>query len=108
MRSRTMADGAARRSRGKPMDAAASIASVASAAKVGELFQYTVGSVTLPRQRSAMIPIVTDAIEVERLSIYNAAVLPRNPLNGARVKNTIRQAPAGRADHRPGRRHLCR
>ena len=35
-----------------PMDAAASVASVASAAKIGELFQYTVGSVSLPRQRS--------------------------------------------------------
>jgi hypothetical protein len=71
-----------------PMDAAASIASVASAAKIGELFQYTVGSVSLPRQRSAMIPIITDPVEVERLSIYNQGVLPRNPLNGARVKNT--------------------
>jgi hypothetical protein len=71
-----------------PMDAAASVESVASAAKVGELFQYTVGSVTLPRQRSAMIPIVTDDIEAERLSIYNAGVLARNPLNGARLKNT--------------------
>ncbi len=72
----------------QPMDAAASIASVASAAKIGELFQYTVGSVSLPRQRSAMIPIITDPIEVERLSIYNQSVLPRNPLNGARLKNT--------------------
>ena len=35
-----------------------------------------------------MIPIVTDAVEVEKLSIYNQAVLPKNPLNGARVKNT--------------------
>src|SRR5207248_1992103 len=42
---------------GKPMDAGASIASVASASKIGELFQYTVGNVSLPRQRSAMIPI---------------------------------------------------
>ncbi|MGA2499007.1 MAG: DUF4139 domain-containing protein, partial [Tepidisphaeraceae bacterium] len=75
----------------KPMDAAASVASVASASKVGELFQYTVGNVSLPRQRSAMIPIITDPIEVERLSIYNAAVLARNPLNGARVKNTTRK-----------------
>ena len=70
------------------VDAAASISSVASAAKIGELFQYTVGSVSLPRQRSAMIPIITDPVEVERLSIYNQSVLPRNPLNGARVKNT--------------------
>jgi hypothetical protein len=71
-----------------PIDAAASVASVASAARVGELFQYTVGSVTLPRQRSAMIPIVSDEVEVEKLSIYNAGVLARNPLNGARLKNT--------------------
>lgn len=70
------------------MDATKSVASVASAAKIGELFQYTVGSVSLPRQRSAMIPIITDPVEVERLSIYNQSVLPRNPLNGARVKNT--------------------
>jgi hypothetical protein len=72
----------------QPMDAAASIQSVASAAKIGELFQYTVGNVTLPRQKSAMLPIITDDVEVERLSIYNAAVLPKNPLNGARLKNT--------------------
>ena len=70
------------------MDATSSIQSVASAAKIGELFQYTVGNVTLPRQKSAMLPIITDSVEVERLSIYNAAVLPRNPLNGARLKNT--------------------
>jgi prefoldin subunit 5 len=75
----------------KPMDAAASVASVASASKIGELFQYTVGSVSLPRQRSAMIPIITDPIEVEKLSIYNQNVLPKNPLNGARIKNTTQK-----------------
>lgn len=74
----------------KPMDAAASIESVASAAKIGELFEYRVGNVSLPRQRSAMIPIITDPIEVEKLSIYNMNVLPKNPLNGARVKNTTK------------------
>jgi hypothetical protein len=73
---------------GKAMDATSSVRSVASAAKVGELFQYTVGNVSLPRQKSAMIPIITDEVEVEKLSIYNASVLPKNPLNGARVKNT--------------------
>src|SRR5262249_44105369 len=60
----------------------------ASAAKLGELFQYTVGSVSLPRQSSAMIPIVSDAIHAERVSIYNQSIMPRNPLNGARLKNT--------------------
>ena len=71
-----------------PMDPTASVASAASATKLGELFQYTVGSVSLPRQTSAMIPVVTDAVEVEKLSIFNAAVLPRNPLLGARLRNT--------------------
>jgi hypothetical protein len=75
----------------KPMDAAASVASVASASKIGELFQYTVGNVSLPRQQSAMIPIITDPIEVEKLSIYNMNVLAKNPLNGARVKNTTKK-----------------
>lgn len=81
------ADGSATEAN-QPIDPTASVASLASASKVGELFQYTVGDVSLPRQSSAMIPIVTDAVEVERLSIYNASILPRNPLNGARVKNT--------------------
>ncbi len=72
----------------RPLDATAGVVSVASAAKIGELFQYTVGSVSLPRQRSAMIPIVTDEIEAERVSIYNQSVLPKNPLQGVRVKNT--------------------
>ena len=71
-----------------PLDPTASVASVASAAKVGELFQYTVGDVTLPRQTSSMIPIVADEITARKLSIYNQSVLPRNPLNGAKIKNT--------------------
>jgi hypothetical protein len=70
------------------MDAASSVESVASAASLGELFQYTVGNVTLPRQKSAMLPIITDSIELERVSIYNASVLRTNPLNGVRLKNT--------------------
>ena len=41
-----------------------SVASIASASKVGELFQYTVGNVSLPRQKSAMLPIITDDIEI--------------------------------------------
>jgi hypothetical protein len=70
------------------IDVTSSVSSIASATKMGELFQYTVGSVSLPRQTSAMIPVVTDAVEVEKLSIYNVSVLPKNPLLGARVKNT--------------------
>jgi hypothetical protein len=69
-------------------DPTLSVLSGASASQLGELFQYTVGSVSLARQSSAMIPIVTDSIQVERVSIFNPAVLPHNPLNGARLKNT--------------------
>lgn len=74
-----------------PMDATASISAAASASQLGELFQYTIGNVSLARQQSAMIPIVTDKVEVERLSIYNAAVLPRNPLNGAMLTNSTQK-----------------
>jgi hypothetical protein len=70
------------------LDAASSIQSVAEAAKLGELFQYTVSNVTLARQKSAMLPIITDSIQIERVSIYNASVLRTNPLNGVRLKNT--------------------
>ena len=77
-------------SREEPMDPTASVRSVASAGRIGELFQYTVGNVSIRRQRSAMIPIVTEAVEVEKLSIYNESVLTDHPLNGARVKNTTK------------------
>jgi hypothetical protein len=70
------------------MDMVSSIQSIAQAAKMGELFQYTIGNVTLARQKSAMLPIIADSISIERLSIYNASVLPKNPLNGVRLKNT--------------------
>lgn len=58
-----------------------------AAAGVGELFTYDVGKVSIPRQRSAMIPFVGSDIPLERVSIYNRAVLPRNPLAGARLTN---------------------
>jgi hypothetical protein len=70
------------------LDPTSSVVAAASAGEVGELFHYTVGHVSLPRQRSAMIPIVTDVLEAERVSIYNRGVLARHPLNGARLKNT--------------------
>ncbi|MEM6313368.1 MAG: hypothetical protein AAF743_04745 [Planctomycetota bacterium] len=64
------------------------VATIASGSDIGELFQYTVGSVSLARQSSAMIPVVTDPIEAEAVSIYNNAVMPRHPLNGAWMTNT--------------------
>jgi hypothetical protein len=65
-----------------------SVASAAAAGDVGELFRYTVAGVNLPRQRSAMIPIVTENIQAERVSIYNQSAHDKHPLNGARMTNT--------------------
>lgn len=56
--------------------------------QLGELFHYTVDNVTLARQKSAMLPIVNDTVNTERVSIYNRAVLARNPLFGVRLRNT--------------------
>ena len=56
-------------------------------AQLGELFQYTVGNVSLARQRSAMIPIINDPVRVDKLSIYNESTLAKHPLNGVRLHN---------------------
>jgi hypothetical protein len=71
-----------------PLDAVSSIRPLGTSGRMGELFQYSVGNVTLARQKSAMLPIINDSVEVERLSIYNDAVLSSHPLNGVRMKNT--------------------
>lgn len=68
--------------------ASSSVFNRATTAQLGALFQYAIPNVTLARQKSAMLPIVTDTVGIERLSIYNAGVLPRNPLNGVRLKNS--------------------
>ena len=63
------------------------VQAIAQAADLGELFEYSVGNVTLPRQKSAMLPIIADSVGIERLSIYNPSVLPRNALTGVRLTN---------------------
>jgi hypothetical protein len=70
------------------IDVSSSVTAQATSGQIGELFEYVVTDVNLPRQSSAMIPIITDPISVEKISIYNAGVLARHPLSGARVKNT--------------------
>jgi len=68
------------------------IASVASAEEVGDYFQYVLDQkISLPRQQSAMLPILNRAIEGSKVSIYNAAVQPKYPLLGLRLKNTSGQ-----------------
>lgn len=64
------------------------VQNLAAAAKVGELFEYDVTEgVCLPRQRSAMLPIINSPISAEKVSVYNQSVLPKNPLNGTYLTN---------------------
>ncbi|MFM7108109.1 MAG: hypothetical protein ACKOZU_05840, partial [Planctomycetaceae bacterium] len=68
---------------------AASIQSVAQGAALGELFRYEIAKpVTIGRQRSAMLPIVSEAVEAEKVSIYDERVLAKHPLAGLRLVNS--------------------
>lgn len=61
----------------------------AAAGEVGELFQYAIATpVTLPRQQSAMLPIVNQEVKGEKVSIYDPKVQPKHPLNGLRLTNS--------------------
>jgi hypothetical protein len=65
------------------------VQSAASGEDVGELFRYVIQSpVTLRRNESAMLPIVNNAVEGEKVAIYNPAVQPKHPLAGLKLKNT--------------------
>ncbi len=71
------------------LDLSRSVGSAATAAKLGDFFQYAIDRpVTLPRQKSAMLPIVAKEIEATRVSIYNEHTQAKFPLLGVKVKNT--------------------
>jgi hypothetical protein len=63
--------------------------SMATAAKLGDFFQYSIDKpVSLPRQKSAMLPIVNKDVEGTRVSIYNERTQAKFPLLGIKLKNT--------------------
>ena len=65
-----------------------SVASAASASKLGDYFQYAIDHpVTLPRQKSALLPIVAKDVGGQRVSIYSEKVHPKFPLLGLVFKN---------------------
>ncbi|MDP8235979.1 MAG: hypothetical protein P9M08_06325 [Candidatus Erginobacter occultus] len=69
-------------------DSMADLHTGAAGAEVGELFSYRVERpVSLSRGESALLPIINGPIAAEKVSIYNASVLARNPLNGVFLKN---------------------
>jgi len=65
------------------------VASSATAGELGDFFQYVIDHpITLPRQKSAMLPIVQKEVEAARVSIYNERTQAKHPLLGLRFKNT--------------------
>ena len=68
---------------------ARSVSSSAVATKLGDFFQYLIEKpVSLPRQKSAMLPIVNQDVEGTKVSIYNQGVHAKFPLLGLRFKNS--------------------
>lgn len=57
--------------------------------ETGELLEYRIKTpVTVPRNSSALIPIVNQIIDGERLSLYNAGRHAKFPYAAVRLKNT--------------------
>ena len=68
------------------------ITSVATAEELGEYYQYVIEQkVNLPRQKSAMLPILNQHLDGSKVSIFNEAVHSKYPLLGLRLKNTSGQ-----------------
>lgn len=73
----------------KRMDLGRGVQSAATASQLGDFFQYVINQpVNLPRQKSALLPIVNKEIEGKRLSIYNPAVHAKFPMLGLMLKNS--------------------
>lgn len=65
------------------------VAAAARGAEAGAFFQYVVEQpVSIPRQQSAMIPILGQEVEGQRVSIFNERVHEKHPLHGLKLKNT--------------------
>lgn len=66
-----------------------STSSVAVGRNIGELFEYKVDHpVTIKRNSSALIPIISTKIEGERIAIFNEDNEIRNPMSGVLIHNT--------------------
>jgi hypothetical protein len=65
------------------------IKSVATADEIGDYFQYSIDQkISLQRQKSAMLPILNQTVEGEKVSIFNEATHAKYPLLGLKIKNT--------------------
>ena len=70
-----------------PLDKEAG-ALAAAEGSLGDMFEYTIEEpITLPRQKSAMLPIANETVEVTRVTIYNSRVLGKHSLLGMKLLN---------------------
>ena len=73
----------------QPFSISQGVTSAATGGQVGELFQYVIDKpVTLPRQQSAMLPILNQQVSGERYSLFNESTDPTHPLNAVKLKNS--------------------
>jgi len=74
---------------GRDFSLSQGVAAAARGGQVGELFQYAIEKpVTLPRQQSAMLPILNQQVNGERYSLFNEGTDPKHPLNAVKLKNS--------------------
>ncbi|MBI4716643.1 MAG: DUF4139 domain-containing protein [Planctomycetes bacterium] len=60
----------------------------AQAQEAGELYEYAIKTpVTIERQRSAMLPIVSQEVTADKVSIFNPQTHARHPVNGLVLTN---------------------
>lgn len=70
-----------------PLDKEAGALAVADGS-LGDMFEYTIDEpITLAKQKSALVPLVNEAVEGSRVSIYNAGTLTKHPLLGLKLVN---------------------
>jgi hypothetical protein len=66
-----------------------SIGAAAMAQEKGELFEYRIDQpVTLAKHQSALLAIISQTLQGQKVSLYNQTVNAKHPLNGYRLKNT--------------------
>ncbi|MEO6306528.1 MAG: hypothetical protein ABIO96_12295 [Nitrospiraceae bacterium] len=65
------------------------VAPTAMAEDKGELFEYRIDQpVSLAKHQSALLPIIGQTLQGQKVSLYNQSVNAKHPLNGYRLKNT--------------------
>jgi hypothetical protein len=65
------------------------VAPLAMAEDKGELFEYRMDQpVSLAKHTSALLPIIGQTLQGQKLSLYNQRVNAKHPMNGYRLKNT--------------------